>query len=655
MSILSRENKCLFKIACALSFGLTLALTACDGGDKVLVQLDDPGAETPSPATNSPSKIGDLVCSDSMEVDGRYLEVISTQPPKESETSYYKCENGKWISVSYKEISVADDLVLEKCLGTACSNTRTLADFRKCNAKNEGLVDSTVDLDGGVDIDFYICKDNEWVYDDEAACDASLRDFEPDMLCDESYEIDGAYYEYVNSYLSSCTRFFKCENNKWSLVPKGKTLSDDATVIFATDRLTSPKADRGDILERVYFKKCNAENEGLLDSAVHEAENPKYGVGYKNYYRCEEGSWIIYDSVYEDACKASNSDEDGSNIVCDTAGVSVGAICTKPSCYRTRTTMGCTSMCFGNDTYLYMGDGVWTALAHTDDYGNRSSSFDSSLAQWTKECTAKNEGKTEKHVYGIAPDVFELYYKCVDGEWTDMSETDYYCTTEKTDIGDTCSFTVGDSTRHYMFMNEERYWGDTVLGSKWVESIADPELGYCPQTRAERRYAQKDGKNYYCEEGGWLETSLVPRQNTDSRKEGLTDEEYDVLDLPKDAKVGDRAGGLLESCSYDVEMDLGGPDEWRYETYDFCMPKNYYRYREDGTWTLEKVEELENDERNGAPECTPESEGVEYSYLPKSRDPGRNYKRISVECKNIRNCYCDDELVEYVFGRSEKK
>ena len=48
MSILLTKNKCLFKAACALAFGLTLALTACDGDDKTMVRLDDSGAETPS-------------------------------------------------------------------------------------------------------------------------------------------------------------------------------------------------------------------------------------------------------------------------------------------------------------------------------------------------------------------------------------------------------------------------------------------------------------------------------------------------------------------------------------------------------------------------------------------------------------------------------
>ena len=76
------------------------------------------------------------------------------------------------------------------------------------------------------------------------------------------------------------------------------------------------------------------------------------------------------------------------------------------------------------------------------------------------ECTAENEGRKEKHSYGVAPDVIEFYYKCVDGKWIEMSESDYendyeieyYCTAEKPEkpkIGDTCSVKLGDSTRHY--------------------------------------------------------------------------------------------------------------------------------------------------------------------------------------------------------------
>jgi len=195
-----------------------------------------------------------------------------------------------------------------------------------------------------------------------------------------------------------------------------------------------------------------------------------------------------------------------------------------------------------------------------------------------------------------------------------------------------------------------------------MKSIVDSVLGYCPQARTEWKYAQKDEKYYYCDEGKWLEAGFVPHQYTDSRKEGLTDEEYDVLDLPKEASVGDRAGGLLENCFDNKKLELGGPDEWRSETYDYCLSQNYYRYRKDGSWTLETEEDLINDKHDSAPDCTPESEGAEYSYLPSSQFPGKNYKRIAVRRNTITATdgstkdvfYCDDELVEYVFGRSEK-
>ena len=140
----------------------------------------------------------------------------------------------------------------------------------------------------------------------------------------------------------------------------------------------------------------------------------------------------------------------------------------------------------------------------------------------------------------------------------------------------------------------------------------------------------------------------------------MTDEEYDILDLPKEAKVGDRVGGLLENCFDNVELDLGGPDEWHFETYDYCLSKNYYRYRENGVWTLETEDDLENE---SSLDCVPGTENAEYSYLPKSREPGRVYKRSDIQRNTItepngtakEEYYCEDVLVEYIFGRFEKK
>ena len=515
--------------------------------------------------------------------------------------------------------------------------------------------------------------------DDEvsASRDAVSCDDEPNILCDESYEIDGKFYNNSLRYGSCGDRYYKCENNKWIPVSKG----DVGAIVYDPFPLKSK-----DLIQKLYFKKCNAENEGLVDSVVHEAQS-KIDETYVTYYKCEQGSWNVADESaacdtagvtlggdcrMHDYCYKYLGNGawdpiiclDGLLPQCDTAGVSVGAVCTKSHCYRTKSSMGYYyTVCSGDNTYIYMGNGAWKILTHTTDNGDRKNFADSSWAQWTKECTAENEGETEKHIYGIAPNVAELYYKCVDGKWTDMSETDYYCTTEKTDVGDTCTVTVGDSTRHYMFMNVGHYWEDSYLENSWLESTVDPVLGYCPlaRTETEWRYAQKDEKYYYCDEGKWLEASLVPHQYTDPRKEGLTDEEYDVLDLPKEASVGDRAGGLLEKCFYNSEMPLGGPEEWRYETYDYCLSKNYYRYRKNGSWTLETEAEQETN-ASRTPECTPGSEGVEYSYLPDSRHPGENYKRIAVWRDTIMTdgiteevFYCEDELVEYIFSQSRKK
>ena len=661
MSILLTKNKCFFKAACALAFLLALSLTACDGDDKTMVRLDDSGAETPSPATKLPLKVEDLICSDDMQVDGRYLRVFT---PEDDEYSYYKCENGKWISVTEAEVSEAKDsteetIVFEKCLGVACDVKRTFADFRKCNAKNEGLVDSTGQENVHMFVDFYTCKNNEWVRDDETSCEASLRHFEIGESCDESLEIDGAYYK-VTETCSSMPRYWKCENSKWSLLSKGDEPPDSAMVLTYAIEPFRFSGER----EMLEFKKCNTENEGLVDSVVHIPWNPKIDYGYTKYYRCEQGSWNEFDGHYEGLCGVDNSDEDGSNLVCDTAGVSVGAICKRSVCLNTKTMMGCHSVCYGENTYLYMGDGVWEFLAFADDFGKRSNS-DSSLAQWTMECTAENEGRKEKHSYGVAPDVIEFYYKCVDGKWIEMSESDYendyeieyYCTAEKPEkpkIGDTCSVKLGDSTRHYLFIDVQLESSQDPR-NMWVESTVDSVLGYCPQVHTETRYIQKDEKFYYCYGGEWLEAGLVPHQYTDPRKEGLTDEEYDVLDLPKEASVGDRVGGLLENCFNDMDMGFYVSHKLYYETYDYCMSKKYYRYRENGTWTLETEEDLESDKHKNPPECTPESEGAEYISLLESREPGKNFKRISVECESETECTCKDELVGYTFGRSEKK
>ena len=55
---------------------------------------------------------------------------------------------------------------------------------------------------------------------------------------------------------------------------------------------------------------------------------------------------------------------------------------------------------------------------------------------------------------------------------------------------------------------------------------------------------------------------------------------------------------LLEECRYNDELGVGGaslcPDigEWKFAGYNYCMPQNYYRYRQNGSWTVETEEDL---------------------------------------------------------------
>ena len=100
--------------------------------------------------------------------------------------------------------------------------------------------------------------------------------------------------------------------------------------------------------------------------------------------------------------------------------------------------------------------------------------------------------------------------------------------------------------------------------------------------------------------------------------------------------------------------------EYIRDNWNNCIRKKYYRYREDGSWTLETENDLKN---NSAYACVAGTEGVEYIMLPRPREPGIIFKRTSVECDPVvepngiieEECYCSDALVEYVFGRYEKK
>jgi hypothetical protein len=292
----------------------------------------------------------------------------------------------------------------------------------------------------------------------------------------------------------------------------------------------------------------------------------------------------------------------------------------------------------GGKCYEYEGSGTW----------NESDC----LKAPAKECNAENEWSTGKITYSNGyTDFFQcehVVYSDIGGDlqedkgflWQSVNEANYNCRTGKNVEGDTCSFESQGEMQYYLF--ERGYWEQFNI---------DPKLGMCriynDDVPYEQHFKEFEGEYYYCDDGKWNPIKLVPRQYTDPRKKGLTDEEYDVLDLPKEAKVGDRANGLLEYCGYGKTLDYFDSN-----VYDYCYSTNRYRYREDGSWTKETDEDLEKDDVYFDSKpcgddtwCCAKTEGMKRSFFEDYLEPGKTYQCVSGEIV----------LDEYLWNRFEKK
>ena len=168
MSMLFGENKCFFKAACALAFGLTLSLTACDGDDNVSASENDSHEAHCDSLLASVIKPPQL-CNDSLEghffaTRGGYSRTLKLSGCGESpDIVYYKCENNEWNVVSSTEIPVGAAFISAVDTGDMFQKN----DFKECNAENEGLVDSIVGSDGPIEFKhYYKCEQGSWVSDD---------------------------------------------------------------------------------------------------------------------------------------------------------------------------------------------------------------------------------------------------------------------------------------------------------------------------------------------------------------------------------------------------------------------------------------------------------------------------------------------------------
>ena len=311
--------------------------------------------------------------------------------------------------------------------------------------------------------------------------------------------------------------------------------------------------------------------------------------------------------------ESSSSSEKLSDLQsCDTTGASVGSIC------KTR-----------DGDFVYAGDGEWR-------------DYDRTVTKIKVECSAENDGTMQfvNPSENSDDEILSRLFICKDGAWLpeikqayELDKIKFKCSAVKPHPvdGDECSYKDDDGyLRNFMYVHDA-----------WWESKVDSTFGMCPTNAINSRLYKKSGADYYyCAWGKWFLAVMVPQQFTDPRKEGLSDEEYDVLDLPKNASVGDRAEGALERCVNGVTLMLrnGIYGYGTAKTSAYCVAENHYRYRSNGTWTLETDEDLQNDSRFQEIECTEGNLGAEYEL-----GDGKIYR-----CENVRTTdFCNKNTCKY--------
>jgi len=391
--------------------------------------------------------------------------------------------------------------------------------------------------------------------------------------------------------------------------------TDSATTDSA--KIDSVETDSAEVDQSMFETACTAENEGMIDSI--ENHYGKFGYDrYPDYFRCEKGSWVKRESWIR--CD-KGAQEDDACIYSYTDG----------------------SLMTFNEIYAYTNNGGWERYSGDHDLG---------------KFTIQTENGRDTAFFKFAGW----------GGWREVKDYQYNCFS-KFDAKDTCVLETNEGKNYYLTQID----ADPSHFPVWIRIDYDPELGFC-SFYEEQKYGEKDGKRYYCSQGlkpylswpelKWTETELIPQQDNDSRRNGLTDEEYDILDLPKEASTGDLVGGLLEVCFYNQKKGaFAGPDS-RYTTFilNFCIPQNYYRYEngswtldvhyhqnEKGVWILQTDKEIAEAKENNR--CTQEKEGTEIFTLP--RVEVTSYRALA-EPGTIYQCVSEGEIFkEFTYGRYE--
>lgn len=223
---------------------------------------------------------------------------------------------------------------------------------------------------------------------------AAVNSFNPDEIrpCDKTLEIDGrvvkheyktakVYSDYDVDLTDSISKYlyYECKDGKWSIF-REKNIDDDDEDENVLDSASVISFTELGVKHFYDFKKCNADNEKIVDSLP----SPDSKLATYDYYRCEQGSWV----------------QRGSSVTCNIEGVSVGDTCKRAPFVGSSL----------DEIYIYAGDGIWEESKTVH------------LAPLTKDCSAENEDSYVTQVdtivkMGASPAYETSYYHCESSEW----------------------------------------------------------------------------------------------------------------------------------------------------------------------------------------------------------------------------------------------
>jgi hypothetical protein len=215
-----------------------------------------------------------------------------------------------------------------------------------------------------------------------AVSSSSKKIFNPDEYGSCNKAREGRYLDYEYSVVTdemhgiyeTRHQYYLCKKGKWE---DNHSISDAADIIFIASES---------------FPKCNDDNEGLVDSFVVSTRTVYRAplFSYTNYYRCEQGDWILRDVL----------------ATCDIAGKVDG-----DTCIRSGMKLDDGSMSYAPTTYFYAGDGTWNALTCP--------------AAMTEKCDSENIGRYEKAIWGNDTYRDTIYCKCDFAGWESVEKYSY--------------------------------------------------------------------------------------------------------------------------------------------------------------------------------------------------------------------------------------